>query len=269
MFRATTRRNPRTRRRAAVLTAAALLGTATAAAGPVGGATAAPPPPPPPAPTRPAPPLPVDCSAAYRITQQLEGGATWRMCWRYDTDAGLTLDKITYQPPGARTPVRVLTSARLAQIHVPYDDGAAEYDDLTGAGFGWGLQNLKPAECPGGTLTTVKVPEVGQVKGLCTTTRARGHAYRMASDNGAKVWQAQSKDLLVYTVNKVGWYEYITEWRFSADGTVGANVGATGSLSPVDYNATDGRGWPIGKGAAPARAARTARGSGRARSGRR
>ncbi|MFD3334541.1 copper amine oxidase [Streptomyces sp. NPDC058700] len=249
MFRATTRRNPRTRRRAAVLTAAALLGTATAAAGPVGGATAAPTPPRPPAPTRPAPPLPVDCSAAYRITQQLEGGATWRMCWRYDTDAGLTLDKITYQPPGARTPVRVLTSARLAQIHVPYDDGAAEYDDLTGAGFGWGLQNLKPAECPGGTLTTVKVPEVGQVKGLCTTTRARGHAYRMASDNGAKVWQAQSKDLLVYTVNKVGWYEYITEWRFSADGTVGANVGATGSLSPVDYNATDGRGWPIGKGA--------------------
>jgi primary-amine oxidase len=171
------------------------------------------------------------------------------MCWRYDTDAGLTLDKITYQPPGARYPIKVLTSARLAQIHVPYDDGAAEYDDLTGAGFGWGLQNLKPAECPGGALTTVKVPEVGQVKGLCTTTRACGHAYRMASDNGAKVWQAQSKDLLVYTVNKVGWYEYISEWRFSADGTIGANVGATGSLSPVDYNATDGRGWPIGKGA--------------------
>lgn len=171
------------------------------------------------------------------------------MCWRYDTAAGLTLDRVTYQPPGATAPIKVLASARLAQIHVPYDDGAAEYDDLTGAGFGWGLQNLKPAECPGGTLTTVKVPEVGQFKGLCTTTRARGHAYRMASDGGTKVWQAQAKDLLVYTVNKVGWYEYISEWRFSADGTIGANVGATGSLSPVDYNATDGRGWPIGKGA--------------------
>ncbi|SEC19287.1 copper amine oxidase [Streptomyces sp. TLI_105] len=240
-------RNGRTRKRGAVLTAAALLGTATAAAGPVGGAVAAPNPP---APTRPARATTTpDCSAAYRITQKLDGGTTWRMCWRYDTDAGLTLDRVTYQPPGAAAPIPVLNSARLAQIHVPYDDGGAEYDDLTGAGFGWGLQNLKPAECPGGTLTTVKVPEVGDVKGLCTTTRARGHAYRVASDSGSKVWQAQAKDLLVYTVNKVGWYEYITEWRFTADGTIGANVGATGSLSPVDYNATDGRGWPLGKGA--------------------
>ncbi|MET9373715.1 copper amine oxidase [Streptomyces sp. NPDC003035] len=228
---------PRARKQGAVLAAAALLGTATAAAGPVGSATAAP-----------APPRP-DCSAAYRVEQTLDGGTTWRMCWRYDTDSGLVLDKVTYQPKSASAPIRVLNSAKLAQIHVPYDDGNAEYDDLTGAGFGWGLQNLKPAECPGGTITTVKVPELGNVKGLCTTTRARGHAYRMANDEGTKVWQAQGKDLLVYTVNKVAWYEYITEWRFSSDGTIAANVGATGSLSPGDYNATDGRGWPIGPGA--------------------
>lgn len=227
----------RARRRGAVLAAGALLGTTvatTTAATPVSAA--------------PAPPRP-DCSAAYRIEQKLDGGTVWRMCWRYDTDSGLVLDKVTYQPPGEPAPIRVLNSAKLAQIHVPYDDGNAEYDDLTGAGFGWGLQNLKPGECPGGTITSVKVPEVGKVNGLCTTTRARGHAYRMAADEGGKVWQAQGKDLLVYTVNKVGWYEYITEWRFSSDGTIGANVGATGSLSPVDYNATDGRGWPIGKGA--------------------
>ncbi|MER6096554.1 copper amine oxidase [Streptomyces sp. NPDC001728] len=236
----------RARRRGAVLAAAVLLGTATAATAPATGATAAPRPP---SPTRAPVPPSADCSTAYRITQKLDGGTVWNMCWRYDTDAGLTLGQVTFQPPGATAPVKVLASARLAQIHVPYDDGVAEYDDLTGAGFGWGLQNLKPAECPGGTLTTIKVPEIGQVKGLCTTTRARGHAYRMASDNGSKVYQAQAKDLLVYTVNKVGWYEYISEWRFSADGTIGANVGATGSLSPVDYDATDGRGWPLGKGA--------------------
>ncbi|MFF9195723.1 copper amine oxidase [Streptomyces sp. NPDC014779] len=224
----------------AVLAAGALLGAATAAtAAPASAAPAAPAPPPPAA----------DCSAAYRIQQKLDGGTVWRMCWRYSTDSGLILDKITYQPPGEPAPIRVLNSAKLAQIHVPYDDGNAEYDDLTGAGFGWGLQGLKPGECPGGTLTSVKIPDVGRVNGLCTTTRARGHAYRMAADSPGKVWQAQGKDLLVYTVNKVGWYEYISEWRFSSDGTISANVGATGSLSPVDYNATDGRGWPIGKGA--------------------
>ncbi|MFJ8132315.1 copper amine oxidase [Streptomyces hydrogenans] len=227
----------------AALAATAFLGTATAAAAP-----AAPSPTPVPRPTLAKPPAGASCSAAHRVHQKLDGGASWDMCWRYSTDAGLILDGITYQPPRG-APVKVLTTARLAQIHVPYDDGGAEYDDLTGAGFGWGLQDLKPAECPGGTLSSVKVPEVGTVKGLCTTTRARGHAYRMASDSGSGVYQAQAKDLLVYTVNKVGWYEYISEWRFAADGTIGANVGATGSLSPVDYNATDGRGWPIGKGA--------------------
>ncbi|MHC5264464.1 copper amine oxidase [Streptomyces sp. UC4497] len=193
------------------------------------------------------------CSDAYRIEQTLDGGTTWRMCWHYNTLAGLVLDDVSYQPKGEAQPIRVLTSARLAQVHVPYDDGEAEYDDVTGTDFGQALQNLKAAECPGGTIKTVKVPDIGNVKGLCTTTRARGHAYRLSDDESTggtgKVYQSQGKDLLVYTVNKASWYEYITEWRFASDGTITSNVGATGSLSPYDYDGTDGKGWPIGKGA--------------------
>ncbi|MEB8339218.1 copper amine oxidase [Streptomyces endophyticus] len=193
------------------------------------------------------------CSDAYRIEQTLDGGTTWRMCWHYNTLSGLVLDDVSYQPKGEAQPIRVLTSARLAQVHVPYDDGEAEYDDVTGTDFGQALQNLKPGECPGGTIKTVKVPDMGNVKGLCTTTRARGHAYRLSDDDSTggsgKVFSAQGKDLLVYTVNKASWYEYITEWRFASDGTITSNVGATGSLSPYDYDGTDGKGWPIGKGA--------------------
>ncbi|MFZ3567478.1 copper amine oxidase [Streptomyces sp. BH097] len=193
------------------------------------------------------------CSDAYRIEQTLDGGTTWRMCWHYNTLSGLVLDDVSYQPKGEAAPIKVLTSARLAQVHVPYDDGEAEYDDVTGTDFGQALQNLKPAECPGGTIKTVKVPDTGNVKGLCTTTRARGHAYRLSDDystgGSGKVYSAQGKDLLVYTVNKASWYEYITEWRFTSDGTITSNVGATGSLSPYDYDGTDGKGWPIGKGA--------------------
>ncbi|MFJ3494502.1 copper amine oxidase [Streptomyces sp. NPDC086091] len=194
-----------------------------------------------------------DCAAAYRIQQKLANGTTWRMCWRWESKSGLILEKISYQPPGEAKPVKVLNSAKIAQIHVPYDDGTNEYNDITDYNFGSGLVNMTPAECPGGTLRTVKVRDPfysasPDVKGLCTTTRARGHAYRMQTDSG-KVYQSQGKDLLVYTVNKVGWYEYITEWRFADDGTLTMNVGATGSLSPFDYDAGDGRGWPIGKGA--------------------
>ncbi|MGP4050736.1 copper amine oxidase [Streptomyces sp. 2A115] len=200
-----------------------------------------------------APAAAADCSAAYKIEQKLSTGTTWTMCWHYESEAGLVLENVSYQPKGEARPIRVLTSGKLGQIHVPYDDGSVEYDDLTGFGFGTGLMNLAPGECPGGTIKTVKVPDGDpanpNVKGLCTTTRARGHAYRMQGDSANKVWQKQGKDLLVYTVNQVGWYEYMTEWRFQDDGTINMNVGATGTLAPEDYDAGDGRGWPIGKGA--------------------
>ncbi|MEU1165346.1 copper amine oxidase [Streptomyces sp. NPDC090075] len=233
----------RARRTAAVgLSVAALAAGATTAAGP---AVAQP---------KRAAAAAADCSAAYRIEQKLSTGTTWRMCWRYDSKAGLVLEHISYQPKGEAAPIKVLASARLAQIDVPYDDGSVEYDDLTGFGFAQGLVPLASAECPGGTIKTVKVPDAWDpahpnVDGLCTTTRSRGHAYRMQADTGNRVYQQQGKDLLVYTVNKVGWYEYMTEWRFQDDGTINMNVGATGSLSPGDYDAGDGRGWPIGKGA--------------------
>ncbi|MEW2045523.1 copper amine oxidase [Streptomyces sp. NPDC005476] len=231
----------RARRTAAVgLCAAALAAGAAAGAGPAAAQPKA------------APAAAADCSAAFRIEQKLSTGTTWRMCWRFEAKSGLVLEKISYQPPGETKPIKVLNSAKIAQIHVPYDDGKNEYNDITDYNFGSGLVNMVPAECPGGTIRTVKVPDSftgnPNVKGICTTTRARGHAYRMQSD-GNKVYQAQGKDLLIYTVNKVGWYEYITEWRFSDDGAINMNIGATGSLSPFDYDAGDGRGWPIGKGA--------------------
>ncbi|WP_030412526.1 copper amine oxidase [Streptomyces sp. NRRL S-1448] len=196
------------------------------------------------------------CSAAFRISRTLDGGTTWQMCWHYEGNAGLVLDDVSYRPKGEPRPVKVLTSARLGQIHVPYDDGRNEYDDLTGQGFAQGLQKLTPAECPGGTIKTVRVPGAydpahPNVSGLCTTTRARGHAYRMGPYPGeqAPTYQLQGQDLLVYTVNKVGWYEYLTEWRFAGDGTMTFQVGATGTVSPGDYDAGDGRGMPLGKGA--------------------
>ncbi|WP_367320162.1 copper amine oxidase [Streptomyces sp. HUAS ZL42] len=232
----------RARRRTAVgLSLAALAAGVTTGAGP---ATAQP---------KAAPAAAAQCSAAYRIEQKLATGTTWRMCWHYDTKAGLVLENVSYQPKGEAKPIQVLATGRLGQIDVPYDDGSVEYDDLTGFGFAQGLVNLAGAECPGGTIKTVKVQDAiysnsPNIKGLCATTRSRGHAYRMNADSG-KVHQQQGKDLLLYTVNKVGWYEYITEWRFQDDGTINMNVGATGSLSPDDYDAGDGRGWPIGKGA--------------------
>ena len=164
----------RARSRTAVgLSVAALTVGATTAAGPAAAQPS----------SRPeaAPAAAADCSAAYKIEQKLATGTKWTMCWHYESEAGLVLENVSYQPKGEARPIRVLTSAKLAQIHVPYDDGSIEYDDLTGEGFGRGLMNMAPGECPGGAIKTVKVSDAvdaehPNVKGLCTTTRSRGHA---------------------------------------------------------------------------------------------
>src|SRR5215216_598600 len=77
-----------------------------------------------------APTAAADCSTAYQIEKKLASGTTWRMCWRFESKAGIVLEDISYQPPGETKPIKVLNSARLAQIHVPYDDGRSEYNDL-------------------------------------------------------------------------------------------------------------------------------------------
>ncbi len=57
------------------------------------------------------------CSTAYKIEQKLSTGTTWRMCWHYESEAGLVLENISYQPKGEAQPIKVLTSAKLGQIH--------------------------------------------------------------------------------------------------------------------------------------------------------
>jgi primary-amine oxidase len=82
----------------------------------------------------------------------------------------------------------------------------------------------------------------------------RGHSRGRHRGDGrhhpAKKYTKQGDDLVLlvlFSVSQLGWYEYVTQWNFSDDGTVTAKVGATGDLSPGDYSGA-GTGWPIGKG---------------------
>lgn len=194
---------------------------------------------------------PATCGTARPITRKLPGGTTWTMCWRISGTKGLVLEKIAYQPKKEPKPITVLASAALAQVDVPYDSGSVEYNDLSDIGFGNTAVDIGPAECPGGAISSAYIPQQGQnVKALCVTTAPHGYAYRnddYDAHGNAKRYTAQGSDLVVFSVSQLGWYEYVTQWNFSDDGTITAKVGATGDLSPSDYSG-QGTGWPIGKG---------------------
>lgn len=234
-------------RNTAVLGACAVLGAGTFLAVPAGqveGASAAP-----------AAPAPA-CTGSSAITKKLPGGTTWRMCWRNSPTAGLILTHVTYQPRHESKPIQVLGRAALGQINVPYDDGSNEWNDVTDQYFGDNTLPLKPADCPGGELRSLRgvdedTEEPRTVKGLCVTTQPRGFAYhgdsKSVGERPRRTDSAQGQELVLYTVNRVGWYHYVNQWSFSDDGTITPKVGATGNLSGGDFNASDGTGWPVGK----------------------
>jgi primary-amine oxidase len=202
-----------------------------------------------------APALP--CSSSSTVKEKLPNGTTWQLCWRIHDKAGLVLEKVFVSTKRNPQPVQVLDSIRLAQLHVPYDSGDMEFDDLTDLGMGGSyLETLGGEDCKGGSarLGSDGSGEPAQRKVLCVSAEPSGLAYRGREetwdDNGPKSTLAskQGHDLVLRTISKLAWYEYVTEFRLHDDGQISARLGATGDLAP-GTESDAARGWPIGKGA--------------------
>jgi primary-amine oxidase len=201
----------------------------------------------------PAPP----CSSSATVKETLQNGTTWQLCWRIHDKAGLILEKVFVATKRNPQPVQVLDSIRLAQLHVPYDTGDMEFDDLTDLGMGgYYLETLAGEDCKGGSarLGSDGSGEPKQREVLCVSAEPSGLAYRGREetwdDNGEKsvLSSDQGHDLVLRTISKLSWYEYVTEYRLHDDGQISARLGATGDLAP-DTEADAARGWPIGKDA--------------------
>ncbi|BCY08624.1 primary-amine oxidase [Actinoplanes sp. L3-i22] len=199
------------------------------------------------------------CGASAMVKETLPNGTTWQMCWRINDKAGLVLDHVFVATKRYPQPVQVLDSIRLAQLNVPYDTGDTEYNDLTAIGMGgYGLETLTGDDCKGGSirLGSDGGGDPTQRKVLCVSAEPRGLAYRLHSyewDEGTEesketVYSQQGHDLVLRTISKLGWYEYVTEYRLHDDGQITARLGATGDLAPSEYS-TSSNGWPIGKAA--------------------
>ncbi|MDI6098156.1 primary-amine oxidase [Actinoplanes sp. NEAU-A12] len=197
------------------------------------------------------------CGTQAMVKETLPNGTTWRLCWRIHDKAGLILDQVFLSTKRNPEPVQVLDSIRLAQLHVPYDTGDMEFDDLTDLGMGGGfLETLTGDDCKGGSARVGSdgSEQPQQRKVLCVSAEPSGLAYRAREeawdDNGPQPGKLDSKqghDLVLRTISKLAWYEYVTEYRLHDDGQISARLGATGDLAPSS-EADANRGWPIGTG---------------------
>ncbi|WP_341272772.1 copper amine oxidase [Zhihengliuella halotolerans] len=203
-----------------------------------------------PKPVSPAP----ECADGEPLAHEFESGARWSLCWSVEPDHGMVLSDIYFEAPEGRSQ-RVIDTIAIAQLEVPYDSGERLTSDITDAGFGgtW-MKTLTEQECTG-DLHSTEIPNIGDGthgltpdrEVLCSTTVDAGLGYR-SQENGT-LTTTQASEWNVYTVSKVGWYEYISQYVFTADGTIRPQLGATGDLSPVDF-ADEDHGWPIGEGEA-------------------
>lgn len=78
------------------------------------------------------------CPDESRLSQQFDNGAVWELCWESCIRENLVLSDITYTPPGCQ-PLKIISSARLSQLHVAYDDSDVTYNDVTQYGLGGGF----------------------------------------------------------------------------------------------------------------------------------
>jgi primary-amine oxidase len=204
-----------------------------------------------PAPAQALVPTPAPCGPESLVKEQLPNGTTWQLCWRIQKQAGLILEKAFISSARHPQPVQVLDAIALTQLNVPYDSGDTEYNDITDYGFGGdNLQTLAGDDCKGGSA---RVGSDGGAqpqrrKVLCVSAELSGLAYRLRNDEAEhNPYAKQGHDLVLRAISKVGWYEYVTEYRLADGGQISARLGATGDLSPGDFVKAD-KGWPVGTG---------------------
>lgn len=174
----------------------------------------------------------LDCPDEYRITVDFENGAGWDFCWQSKQRENIVLSDIHFKSPdGLYT--RVISSLRLAQLHVTYDDSVVTYNDVTQFGLGGGyIADLAASECADGELLNIN-----NKQGMCKLVTQGDDAFRSTTESRL------TQTLTLFSISQVGAYSYIVTWKFHDNGSIEPSVGAAGALQRSSSDA----GSPFGR----------------------
>lgn len=209
---------------------------------------------------------PLACDGSL-LTQELENGASWRMCGRIHAIKGLILEQIEFKPATGDYEYegykRILDQLNIAQLNVPYDTGHVQYNDITSYGFGKQyLMEQGPEVCLGeavpvdqsftyqGNLVERTIP------GICVQEDPTGiqtHAQE-TQIGGGTLYVDHGTAMAVSSISKISWYEYQQRVTFDDHGQIEVGLGATGDIAPgwasesatgAFFGSNPKAGWPL------------------------
>lgn len=173
----------------------------------------------------------LSCDDTHQITANFENGSAWNMCWTSTRHENIVLSEIHYQPSNQQA-LHVISSIRLAQLHVTYDDSEVTYNDVTQFGLGGGyISTLSESDCPGGELI-----DISERAGLCKQVTTGDASFHSADESEL------AEVLTLFSVSQVGSYAYLVTWKFYDDGSIEPSIGAAGALqrsASINHDHTD------------------------------
>lgn len=188
-----------------------------------------------------APPKPLEISEPegknYTISGNTLNWRNWRLHLRLDSRVGLVISTVTYNDQGTRR--KVMYEGSLGGMIVPYGD----------PDIGWYFKAyLDSGEYGMGTLTSPiergqDVPDnavlldatladfngapVTVPKAIAVFERYAGPEFKHQEMGRPNISTAR-RELVLRWISTVGNYDYIFDWVFAENGTIGINAGATG-----------------------------------------
>lgn len=157
------------------------------------------------------------CTPASLVDHTFSSGSRWRFSVQNCPCEGMVIQGATFTPRGG-TARLVLSRGSIAELHVPYTQGAPRFLDVSRdtTGLGVNAVPLSAAECAGGTLLANGL--------ICRNVEDRGYAWKYQSSF------QHGESVSVFMVSQVGEYTYINLWEFQDDGTIEPQLGLAGRL---------------------------------------
>lgn len=169
----------------------------------------------------------------------------WTFRWQFRDIEGLMLTDVHFQGR------KVLKSINLAEIYVPYATGWPRPEDFSLGGFKANpmpLQIAKDCVANGGRCIAFNRDgkrATGETADIMVHEEPTGFMY------AGKLGRAPGKMLVLWNMAHFpgphDGYTYVVRWKLRSDGSICAEVGATGGLQHLNVGADTGRGLIVGK----------------------